>query len=69
MKTTGLITDAKNQEYQDAHNLQMKMLKLENDEENKYRIERENKIRNHLDQLANRQRNEHNSLRKKIITG
>lgn len=60
---------AKNQEYQDAHNLQMKMLKLENDEENKYRIERENKIRNHLDQLANRQRNEHNSLRKKIITG
>lgn len=45
------------------------MLKNENDEENKYRLERENKIRNHLDQLAGRQRNEHNSLRKKIITG
>lgn len=41
---------AKNQEYQDAHNLQLKMLKQEQEEENKYRIERENKIRNHLDQ-------------------
>ena len=60
---------AKNQEYQDAHNLQLKMLKLEHEEENKYRIERETKIRNHLDQLATRQKNEHNSLRKKIITG
>ena len=60
---------AKNQEYKDAHHLQLKMNKLENEEENKYRLERENKIRNHLDQLATRQRNEHNSLRKKIITG
>ena len=41
----------------------------EAEEENKYRIDRESKIRNHLDQLATRQRNEHNSLRKKIITG
>jgi len=52
---------AKNQEYKDAHHLQLKMIKLENDEENKYRIEREQKIRNHLDQLATKQRNEHNS--------
>ena len=44
-------------------------MKLEAEEDSKYKIERENKIRNYLDQLAQKQKNEHNSLRKKIITG
>ena len=60
---------AKNQEYKDAHHLQVKAMKLEAEEDSKYKIERENKIRNYLDQLAQKQKNEHNSLRKKIITG
>ena len=60
---------AKNQEYKDAHHLQSKMLKLMREEDDKYKVERELKIRNLLDQLATKQRNEHNSLRKKIITG
>ena len=60
---------AKNQEYKDAHYLQLKCLKMEEEEKKKYEVERENKIRHLLEQLATKQRNEHSSLRKKIITG
>lgn len=60
---------AKNQEYKDAHYLQQKCAQLQEDENKRSKIERENKIRNLLEQFATKQRNEHNSLRKKIITG
>ena len=40
-----------------------------NEEQGKYNFEREQKLKNLLDQFITRQRNEHNSLRKKIITG
>lgn len=60
---------AKNQEYKDAHYLQLKCQKLEEEESKKYEIERENKIRHLLEKLATKQRNDHSSLRKKIITG
>lgn len=60
---------AANQDYQEAHNIQQKLIKLTNDEQGKYNFEREQKLKNLLDQFITRQRNEHNSLRKKIITG
>ena len=60
---------ANNQDYKDAHYLQQKVLKLEQEEEERFNIERENKIRLLLDQYVTKQKNEHNTLRKKILTG
>ena len=60
---------ANNQDYKEAHNIQQKLIKLMTEEQNKYNFERENKQKNLLEQFIAKQRNEHNSLRKKIITG
>lgn len=60
---------ANNQDYKDAHYLQQKVLKMEQEEDEKFQVERENKIRLVLDQYATKQKNEHNTLRKKMLTG
>lgn len=60
---------ATNQEYKDAHYLQQKVLKMEMDEEEKFKVERETKIRLMLEQYITKQKNEHQTLRKKILTG
>lgn len=60
---------ANNQDYEAAHQIQQKMLKLSQEEESKFQYERDNKIRHLIEQFANKQKNEHSSLRKKIITG
>lgn len=60
---------AKNQEYKDAHYLQQKLFKMQEEDEGKYAIEREEKIRNLLKEMAKEHQNQHNNLRKKIISG
>lgn len=60
---------ANSQEYKDAHYMQQKVLKMEQEEEEKFRIERDNKIKLLLEQQAVKQKNEHATLRKKILTG
>lgn len=60
---------ANNQEYKDAHYLQQKVLKMEQEEEEKFKVERETKIRLMLEQYIQKQKTEHATLRKKILTG
>ena len=60
---------ANNQDYKDAHYLQQKVLKMEQEEEEKFKVERETKIRLMLEQYIQKQKTEHGTLRKKILTG
>lgn len=60
---------ALNQDYKDAHYLQQKVLKMEHEEEEKFKVERETKIRLMLEQYIQKQKTEHATLRKKILTG
>jgi hypothetical protein len=59
----------KGQEYKDAHYLQQKAFDLEKEEFDKFVLERERKINNHLEQKIKFHQNEYNSLRKRILNG
>jgi hypothetical protein len=60
---------AKQKEYQQAHQIQIKANKLEAQEQDKYFKERELKIEAHLRKLVKQQEMEMESLRKRIIAG
>jgi hypothetical protein len=60
---------AKQQEYQQAHQIQMKAQELETQERNRYYQEREKKILAQENQLIKKQELEMESLRKRIIAG
>ena len=60
---------AKNEEYKDAHYLQMKAVQIEKEEQKNYKIERQNKITKLIDQKIVVHQNEYFSLRKRILNG
>lgn len=60
---------AKQKEYQEAHQIQIKAQELENKELNKYYQEREKKIVGLENKLIKKQEQEMESLRKRIIAG
>lgn len=59
---------AKQQEYLEAHKVQQKCQGMEREEQEKWDVTRECKIRNQLNQLIQKQQQELNALRKRIST-
>lgn len=57
------------EEYKDAHYMQQRAFELEKEEQDKYLIERANKIENLVDQKVQLHQNEYQSLRKRILNG
>lgn len=57
------------EEYRDAHYLQQRIAQQEQQELDKYLLERGKKIENLLEQRLTQQQNEYNSLRKRVLNG
>ena len=60
---------ARIEEFKEAHQMQQRAFNLENQEQEKYLMERTKKISNLLEQKVHLHQNEYNSLKKRILTG
>jgi hypothetical protein len=60
---------ARVEEFKEAHQMQQRAFGLENEEQDKWMMERTKKVNNLLDQKVNLHQIEYNSLRKRILTG